>query len=103
MGKNMNVDKDFKEELQKSINNLVARKWEFMNYEWPIITNKINHRSVIKDLRNNSIRFIKNFLLETLGYTAVFYFIVILYGNKEYPGPYYEIDKALVLLYHIVS
>lgn len=103
MTKKMIIDKDFKEELEKSINNLVARRWYFMNMEWPMITNRINHRSVIKDLKNNSIRFIKNYLLEKLGYTAVFYFIVVLYGNKEYPGPYHEIDKALVLLYHIVS
>ncbi|KAI9247654.1 hypothetical protein BDA99DRAFT_419202, partial [Phascolomyces articulosus] len=36
-------------------------------------------------------------------YIPVYYFLVVLYGNKEYPGPYKEIEKGLILLYHIVS
>ncbi|KAI9490693.1 hypothetical protein BDB00DRAFT_768312, partial [Zychaea mexicana] len=40
-------------------------------------------------------------LVEKLGYIAVFFFYIVLYGNKEYPGPYYEIEKGLFLLYHL--
>ncbi|KAI8875557.1 hypothetical protein K501DRAFT_163462, partial [Backusella circina FSU 941] len=36
-------------------------------------------------------------------FTSVFFFLQILYGNKEYPGAHNEIDKGLVLLYQLVS
>ncbi|KAG2216300.1 hypothetical protein INT45_012478 [Circinella minor] len=42
-------------------------------------------------------------LLKQLGYIPVFYFLNNLYGNKEYPGPYKEIEKGLILLYYLVS
>ena len=34
--------------------------------------------------------------------TIVFFFLQILYTNREYPGPHREIDKGLILLYHIL-
>ncbi|KAI7856121.1 hypothetical protein BDC45DRAFT_422432, partial [Circinella umbellata] len=36
-------------------------------------------------------------------YISVFYFLTVLYTNKEYPGPYFEIEKGLFLLFHLVS
>ena len=31
---------------------------------------------------------------------AVFYFLIVLYTNKEYPGPYFEIEKGF--FYYII-
>ncbi|KAI7849172.1 hypothetical protein BDC45DRAFT_415429, partial [Circinella umbellata] len=36
-------------------------------------------------------------------YISVFFFITVLYTNKEYPAPYLEIEKALLLLYHLTE
>ncbi|KAI8969476.1 hypothetical protein BDB01DRAFT_698579, partial [Pilobolus umbonatus] len=36
-------------------------------------------------------------------YTAVFFFLTKLYTNKEYPGPYFEVEKGLYLIYHLIS
>ncbi|KAG2224286.1 hypothetical protein INT45_012854 [Circinella minor] len=46
---------------------------------------------------------IKDELLEKLEYIPVYYFLTKLYTNQEYLGPYHEIEKGLILLYHIVS
>ncbi|KAG2217219.1 hypothetical protein INT45_013964 [Circinella minor] len=53
-----------------------------------LITDKVN--SIMK-------------LVDKLGYIAVFFFLVVLYTNKEYLAPYFEIEKGLFLLYHLVS
>lgn len=93
---------DYKEKLKAEINKLVINKWLFLNNEWPLIENKFNHRTELKDIKTD-ITIIKDILLKQLGYIPVFYFLTVLYGNIEYPGPYHEIDKGLLLLYHIVS
>jgi hypothetical protein len=93
--------KNHKELLNNEINNLIANEWLFLNVNWSYILHKFNHRSELKDVK--FIRFIKDVLLEQLGYIPVFYFLNIIYGSVEYPGPYREIDKGLLILYHIVS
>ncbi|EIE90695.1 hypothetical protein RO3G_15406 [Rhizopus delemar RA 99-880] len=39
--------------------------------------------------------------LEYHRYIPVFYFLNFIYGVSEYPGPYKEIDKGLLILYHM--
>lgn len=38
-----------------------------------------------------------------LGHIAVFFFITVLYTNREYPGPYLEVEKALLLLFQLTA
>ena len=80
---------------------MIANEWLFLDMNWSYISHKFNHRSELKDVK--FIRLIKDVLLEQLGYIAVFYFLNVIYGSIEYPGPYREIDKGLLILYHIVS
>ena len=63
---------------------------------------KIIFQNIILPLNGHpTCRFI---YLWSKGYIPVYYFlVVVLYGNKEYPGPYKKIEKGLILLYHIVS
>ena len=49
-----------------------------------------------------NIKNIEDKLKNRLGFTTVFFFLQILYTNRKYPGPHREIDKELVLLYHII-
>ena len=93
----MDIDKLITDE----INSIIVNHWAFLNYNWPIINHKYKHRTEIKHI--NYIDIIKNKLVTKLGYIAVFFFLVILYTNKEYPAPYFEIEKGLFLLYHLVS
>lgn len=99
-----NVNFEFKNKLDDEINKLIINNWNFLNEPWPEIRNRFNHRTKIKDIKNNDImKEIKQELLEKLGYIPVYYFLTKLYTNREYPGPYREIEKGLILLYHIVS
>lgn len=98
----MDID-NYKEKLEVEVYKLIENKWLFLTFKWPYINNRFNHRTEIKDTKENKIKIIKNILLNQLGYIPVFYFLVVLYGNKEYPGPYKEIEKGWLLLYHIVS
>lgn len=97
----MEID-DHKEKLNLEINKLISNKWLFLNNEWPLIANRFNHRTELKEIKCD-IGVIKDTLLKQLGYIPVFYFLTVLFSNIEYPGPYHELEKGLLLLYHIVS
>lgn len=83
------------------INKLVLDKWSFLNESWKKIHHKYKHRTVIKHIKN--INEIKKELLNKLGYISVFFFLTVLYTHKEYPAPYFEIEKGLMLIYHLVT
>ena len=89
--------------LNNEINKLIAEQQVFLDENWNILNNKYNHRTEIKDIKNNNIKIIKDVLLNQLGYIPVFYFLNCIYGTSEYPGLYKEIDKGLLILYHMVS
>ncbi|KAG2222130.1 hypothetical protein INT45_007566 [Circinella minor] len=93
----------YTEQLDTEVKNLVSTKWGFLGKPWPEIHHRFNHRTVIKDMKGNTIDEIKEVLLNRFGFIHVLYFLTVLYGNVEYPGPYQEIEKGLVLLYHMVS
>jgi hypothetical protein len=90
------MDTDIKERIDYEVNKLVLDKWYFMNMEWPIMSYDFNHRTVLKNMKVD-LKGIKDILLRQLGYIPVFYFLTILYSNIEYPGPYFELEKGLLL------
>lgn len=92
---------EYRNTLKIEINKLVLEQWSFLSKDWKKIENKYKHRTEIKNVKE--IREIKDKLFNKLGYISVFFFITILYTNKEYPGPYLEIEKALLLLYHLTE
>ncbi|ORE01073.1 hypothetical protein BCV72DRAFT_323141 [Rhizopus microsporus var. microsporus] len=100
----MDEDKeDYQTILNYEINKLINKEWTFLNENWNILVNKYNHRTELKEVKNNNIKIVKDVLLSQLGYIPVFYFLNFIYGVSEYPGPYKEIDKGLLILYHMVS
>ncbi|KAF9017114.1 hypothetical protein BGZ52_005333 [Haplosporangium bisporale] len=46
---------------------------------------------------------IKETLVKRLGAIPVFFFLVVLWAHGQYPGPYREVEKGLLLLYHLVK
>jgi hypothetical protein len=97
------IDNSYKLMLKNEIDKLICNEWLFINDNWKLVLNKYNHRTELKEVKNNNIKIVKEVLLNTLGYIPVFYFLNELYGVQEYPAPYKEIEKGLLLLYHIVS
>ena len=96
-------NKDYQNLLKYEINKLVHTEWGFLNENWNILVNKYNHRTELQEIKNNNIKVVKDVLLSQLGYVPAFYFLNFIYGVSEYPGPYKEIDKGLLILYHMVS
>lgn len=92
---------NIKKKLKDEINKIILDKWSFLGQDWKKIQNIYKHRSEIKNVKN--IREIKNELQMKLGHIAVFFFITVLYTNREYPGPYLEVEKALLLLFQLTA
>ena len=99
-----NINLEFKNKLNNKVDKLIINNWIFLKEPWPEMKNRFNRRTKIKDTKSNEImKDIKDELLEKLEYIPVYYFLTKLYTNQEYLGPYHEIEKGLILLYHIVS
>lgn len=96
----MEEDINIKNKIQVEVDKLIVNEWIFLDEDWPKIQNKYNHRTELKDI--NEIDIIKKELINKLGYISVFFFLNVLYTNQEYPGPHREIEKGLILLYHLV-
>jgi hypothetical protein len=87
--------------LQQEIDKLIVNEWGFINDNWKKKQNNYKHRTELKYIKE--INDIKRELLQKLGYTSVFFFLTKLYTHKDYPAPYFEIEKGLYLIYHLVS
>jgi hypothetical protein len=72
-----------------------------MHADWPVVENKIHHRSEIKEIAG--IEIVKNYVLEHLGYIPVYFFLSVLFSYREYPGPYRGVEKGLLILYHLLT
>jgi hypothetical protein len=77
------------------------QEWHFLSKNWKSITSKYKYRTELKNVK--SINDIKTELVDKLGYIPVFFFLTVLYTHREYPGPYLEIERASLGLYHLVS
>lgn len=93
--------KNYKKNLKHEINKLILNEWSFLTNDWQKILNIYKHRTELKNIKE--IKEIKKELVEKLGYISIFFFLTVLYTNKEYPGPYIEVEKGLLLLYQLVS
>ncbi|KAI9485399.1 MAG: hypothetical protein EXX96DRAFT_462104, partial [Benjaminiella poitrasii] len=49
------------------------------------------------------IGMVKEKLAQTLGYIPVFFFLVLLFGTRDYSGPYSNVEKGLLLLYQLLT
>jgi hypothetical protein len=71
---------NYKALLQNEINKLICNEWKFLNENWKLILNKYNHRTELKEIKNDNIKIVKGILLNQLGYISVFYFLNERYG-----------------------
>lgn len=87
--------------LNKSFQELLKDHWAFLDSPWPERQLTRNHRTMNKDVPRMS--FVKTLLLERLGAIPVFFFLINIWALHEYPGPYREVDKGILFLYHLVK
>src|ERR1700733_5716839 len=89
----MSIDADFKK--------LVKKYWGFLEKPWPVIEHTKHHRSEEKMV--NNIGQVKKIILEKLGIIPVFFFLIFLFGTRDYVSPYRNVEKGLLILYHLIK
>ena len=95
------ISKKFIMGLVEEFNKLMQVHWQFLHMDWPIITKLKYHCTEVKNIP--SIEHVKDVILQKLGIITVFFFLTQLFGTHDYPGAYRNIEKGLLLLYHIIE
>lgn len=80
---------------------IMATYWTFLSDGWPVVLKGKYHRTELKSVKD--VQYLKSYVLEHLGYIPVFFFLVVLFGDREYPGPYRGVEKGLLLLYQLLT
>ncbi|KAI1288627.1 hypothetical protein EDD11_009851, partial [Mortierella claussenii] len=76
-------------------------EWKFLDEDWPMQDHPKNLRTGLKSITHMST--VKNLLMTRLGPIPVFFFLVVIWPSNKYPGPYREVEKGLLVLYHLVA
>jgi hypothetical protein len=87
--------------LSQHIQRLVTSEWTILEDEWHIVQLKKGHRSEIKDIHN--VQHIKMEIGSKIGYIGPFIFLNDFYSRKDWIGPYRNVEKGLLLIYHLLS
>lgn len=91
------MDKLIYEELNKIKHNY----WNFLDEEWKIKEDEYKHRTELKDVKN--IEEIKVELQNKLGIIPIFFFLNNIFVNYKYKTPYRDIEKGLLIIYHLIT
>lgn len=91
----------YNEDIIQLFQQLGNLHWTFLREDWPIVKKEKRHRTEIKDIPG--IENVKSHVFQHLGYIPVFFFLSILFGNKDFPGPYRGVEKGLLILYHLLT
>jgi hypothetical protein len=92
---------DMNNELAFQFQELINKQWSFVDSDWPTITKSKYHRTTLKEIP--AIGMVKEKVLQRLGVIPVFFFLVVLFGTQDYSGPYRNVEKGLLLLYHLLT
>jgi hypothetical protein len=87
--------------LKRHLQQLLHDKWMFLDEEWPTQEYPKNHRTALKSIPYMST--VKDMLMARLGAIPVFFFLVVIWSCNKYPGPYRQVDKGLLVLYHLLA
>lgn len=87
--------------LLQEFNKLMDQQWKFLYKEWPQIKPSKYHRSDTKSI--NNIDHVKEIVLQRLGVIPVFFFLTVVFATQDYPGPYRNIEKGLLILYQLLQ
>ena len=87
--------------LHKGFTKLLKKHWKFINSQWPEMKPSKYHRTNKKDICD--MKPIKEVVVNRLGIIPVFFFLIVLYPFKYHPGPYRNVEKGLLILYHLLK
>jgi hypothetical protein len=87
--------------LKDEFEELTKNHWRFLHSDWPSIERTKYHRSEVKNVIE--IFHVKTVILNRLGVIPVFFFLIVLFGNRDYVGPYRNVEKGLLILYHLMK
>ena len=87
--------------LLQEYNKLMHDQWAFLFEQWPQIPKSKFHQTEMKTV--NDIEHVKDTVLQRLGYIPVFFFLTVLFAIQDYPGPYCNCEKGLLILYQLVK
>jgi hypothetical protein len=92
---------DISKLLLQEFNKLMHDHWSFLFQEWPEVSKAKFHRTEIKIV--SDIKHAKEAILQQLGYIPVFFFLSVLFATQDYPGPYRNCEKGLLVLYQLIK
>lgn len=87
--------------LKDEFEELMKKHWGFLYSDWPKIERTKCHRSEGKNVKE--IYHVKHVILNRLGIIPMFFFLTVLFGNRDYIGPYRNVEKGLLILYHLMK
>src|SRR3979490_2334402 len=79
----------------------MKKHWKFIDSQWPEMKPSKYHRTDKKDICD--MKHIKEVVVNRLGIIPVFFFLIVLYPFKHHPGPYRNVEKGLLILYHLFT
>lgn len=96
-----NMSQELNKSLLQEFNKLLHNQWKFLFETWPEIPKSKYHRTETKQVRD--IEHVKETVLQRLGYIPVFFFLSVLFATQDYPGPYRNCEKGLLILYQLIK
>ena len=87
--------------LLQEYSKLMHDHWTFLFEPWPQIPKSKYHRTEVKNV--NDIEHVKETVLQRLGHITVFFFLTVLFAVQDYPGPYRNSEKGLLILYQLLK
>jgi hypothetical protein len=80
---------------------ILASQWAFLSSPWPVVEKNKYNRTEVKEV--NDIGVVKHYVIEHLGVIPVFFFLSVIFSKFETPGPYSNVEKGLLVLYHLLT
>lgn len=91
---------DARVKLQKEYEKLINSNWNFLDNDYTHIEKKHYHRTELQEIK--LIDKMKEEIVKKLGELPMFVFITDFCNNFNIPGPYNDIDKAIIIIYHLI-
>ena len=92
---------DLNKSLLQEFNKLMLDQWSFLFEQWPEIPKSKFHRTEIKVVKD--MEHVKTTVLQRLGYIPIFFFLSVIFAVQDYPGPYHNCEKGLLILYQLIK